>query len=232
MSESEVNRLLTNLYTHRIDAKKELQPDGNWSLSVPDEQRVEALQLLDQKRLIRTHEQNGSESRSMISSREEQRFQYERNLAQEIERTLMRLDPVLDARVHLNLIPLDPIFGQPVSKNTGSASVMLVVAHSDGIEINQIEKLVAGASGIPSAQVSVLISSSQPIREESENALVASESSHTERRNAVSSISKSEFKFATVVLACGVVGFGIFMLTRSRKDKGGAVGKVALQFES
>ena len=94
-----------------------------------------------------------------MSSREQQRFQFERSLSSSIETTLSALDGVLDVRVHLNLPVSDPLFGKPVnSQDKGSASVLLITGSVFPNSNEQIASLVAGASGISSKNVSVLIS--------------------------------------------------------------------------
>jgi type III secretory pathway lipoprotein EscJ len=91
-----------------------------------------------------------------MSSREDQRFRYERALARELELTLHNIPYVLESRVHLNLPLVDPLFGQKLDNSSGSASVMLVVK-KDVVSRPEVASVVAGASGISFKDISIMV---------------------------------------------------------------------------
>lgn len=158
LSESEANRLLTRLHDSSIDAAKEHQTDGKWLISVDSTQSLEAIKFLDSARLLRDPAPSIEARSSMIASREEQRIRSENVLSQSIQDTLMSIDGVLEAHVHLNLPPSDPLFGYKLNGTSGSASVLLVVEENLRVAKEDIMGLVAGASGILAKDVTVLVS--------------------------------------------------------------------------
>ena len=101
LSESEANRFLTKLQEIRIDAEKIRQPDSRWAIAVERSNAMAAVKYLDQARLFR-EESSLHEKSALISSREDQRFQYERAMSREIENTLLSLEGVLEiGRAHV-----------------------------------------------------------------------------------------------------------------------------------
>ncbi len=156
LSEQDANRVITVLHSQAIVGAKELQPDGKWFVSVSSDEAVNALGIISQKRIIK-NEARPIKKSSVMSSREAQRFEYERELSQEIEKTLLSIDGVFDARVHLKLTPIDPILGTQREDNTGSASALLVLAKDTILERIDIASLIGGAAGIKSGMVSIVI---------------------------------------------------------------------------
>ena len=157
LAEPEANRLLTSLHEEGIAALKTRQSDGKWTLAVPHDDVLPAIKYLEDTRRLRAKFVPAIEKKGVLSSREDQRFRFERELSREIEYTLMTIEGVLEARVHLNLPLQDSFLGTalgPTSK--GSASVLLVVAEKFTIPNAEIEKLVAGASGVQANAVNVL----------------------------------------------------------------------------
>lgn len=157
LSESDANRLVTRLHEIQIDAEKTRQPDGKWALAVPEGEEIRALVFIDDSRMFREPSPSLSDKGSMISSRDDQRFKYERALSAEIESTIGSVRGVLEARVHLNMPPTDPLFGQPLNNARGTASVLVVGTDALALSEAELANLVAGASGIPKEGISVLI---------------------------------------------------------------------------
>jgi type III secretion protein J len=149
LSEADANKLVTRLHDIQIDGEKTKQADGKWAIAVPKGEEIRALQFIDDSRMLREPSPSFADKGSMISSRDDQRFKYERAISGEIESTIASIRGVLEARVHLNMPPTDPLFGQPLNNARGTASVLVV--GSDGLALSEgeIANLVAGASGIP-----------------------------------------------------------------------------------
>lgn len=158
LDEADANKIVTTLHVGGIDAEKKIQPDGRWAIAVEDSEGMSALKLLEEKRTLRIPTKASTIKGSMISSREAQKFEYERGLSQEIENTILTLEGILEARVHLNLPTPDPLLGKSNSNQNGTGSVLIVARQ--GLDINKAEiaKLVSGASGISSDNISVLVS--------------------------------------------------------------------------
>ncbi len=158
LSEMDANRLLTRLGAASITAEKIKQADSRWSLSVDQQDSLAALSLLSEARVLRDSNKKSEEASPLVSNREDQRFRFERRLSGELEETLGALPGVLEARVHLNLPPVDPLFGRPSRDNKGSASILIVLKRESELQVDSVAQLVSGASGISREGVSVLLS--------------------------------------------------------------------------
>ncbi|MCB0352178.1 MAG: hypothetical protein KDD64_01600 [Bdellovibrionales bacterium] len=162
LSEEDANRYLARLHSGQFEAEKVRLPDSTWAIAVPRSDSAAAIQFLSRSRLFRRSHGDASESRSFLVSREEERFRFERAMSREVEATLTAIDGVLEARVHLNLPPRDPLFG--VSREgdgAASASVLLITSRDLPLSNDSIRELIAGAAGVPLEGVSVLTSQSQ-----------------------------------------------------------------------
>jgi type III secretion protein J len=157
LTEQDANKVVSRLSTGSIGAKKVLQSDGRWAISVPRGAIVPALAYLDTNRVLapRSAASTGSGKGGFVPSREEQWFRYERSVASAIEDSLATVQGVLEARVHLNLPETDPLFGTR-KENVGSGSVLLVIDDRFISKDEEISSLVAGAAGVPAAKVTVL----------------------------------------------------------------------------
>lgn len=163
LSEREANKALSHLSMARLDAKKVLQADGRWAIAVARDEMVPALTHLDSQRVLASRG-GGTQAikGSMIPSREEQWFRFERSLASSIEESLAAIPGVLEARVHVNVPEEDPLFASS-ERAGGSGSVLLVVDDSFSAKDEEIAALVAGATGIPRGVVQVLKTQAPPI---------------------------------------------------------------------
>lgn len=159
LSEHEVNRLIAKLHEVNISAKKIKQPEGRWAIAVKNSEAIRSIQILDDSRLLRGLNKTEKEKPALISSREEQRARIERTLAEQIQTTLTSIPGVLEAHVHLNLPPVDPLFGQPLTSIQGSASVLLITSTNYIMKSQDIALLVSGAAGLPAEKISILVSS-------------------------------------------------------------------------
>jgi type III secretory pathway lipoprotein EscJ len=148
---------MTRLHDVAIEANKERQPDGKWLIETSSSDALRAIKYLDDSRVFRQEigaEENNS---SMLPNRDEQRARAARRLAKEIEFSLRSINGVLESHVHLNLPPLDPLFGQKISGTASSASVVAVVDKSSGVQAADIAQLVSGATGVEIKSVAVLL---------------------------------------------------------------------------
>jgi len=156
LSEREANSVISQLSMARLESRKVQQPDGRWAISVDRDEMIPALSFIETRRVLPSRDATASSTKgSMIPSREEQWFRYERSVAVSIEESLSALPGVLDARVHVNLPDDDPLFGDSARKG-GSGSVLLVVDGGFGATDEEVAALVGGAAGIPREVVRVL----------------------------------------------------------------------------
>lgn len=164
LSEREANKVVSHLSAAHLGASKVLQADGRWAIAVDRDEMVLALSHLDTQRVLapRGGDSVGGKS-SMIPSREEQRFRFERALAASIEDSLSAIPGVLEPRVHINVPDEDPLFPSQ-DLRLGSGSVLLVVDESFKASDGEISALIAGAAGISQESVRVLKSLAPPPR--------------------------------------------------------------------
>ncbi|MBX7143310.1 MAG: hypothetical protein K1X79_02555 [Oligoflexia bacterium] len=157
LSERDANRLLTRLHDVSIEATKEKQPDGNWSIATTEDEALRAIKFLDDARFFRREELPQDNEESVLASPEERRARTNRLLARELEASIRSIDGILEAHVHLNIPPLDPIFGTVASLQHGSGSVVATVAPGNKVMVGDLQALVSGATGIAPKDVSVLL---------------------------------------------------------------------------
>lgn len=155
LSEREANKVISHLSVAKLEAHKVIQPDGRWAISVAQDSIVSALAYLDTQRVLATRDVKGPIGKgSMIPSREEQWFRYERSVAMSIEESLAAIPGVLEARVHINIPEEDPLFGS--SGRDGSGSVLLVIDEKFVAHDEEVSALVGGAAGIPREVIRIL----------------------------------------------------------------------------
>ena len=174
LDETDANRFLTRLHEVNIESVKEKQSNGQWAISVEKSDTISALKYLSDARMFKSTE-GTQQKTSLVSSKEDQKFYFERAVSHELERTLSGMPEVLDARVHLNLPASDPIFGNRLPDSKGSGSVLLVVSDSFSANMSQVSELIAGAAGIDKSAISILVSREKPeaIKAEPKQAAVA-----------------------------------------------------------
>lgn len=155
LSEGDLRRVVTSLTELGIPFERNRSADGKWTVSVDSSLESRAILALNERRVIRERRDPDTQTPSIFSGPLDEQLRFERSLSDEIERTIMSLDGVLEAKVHLNLpvkhLTLD---GQKISA-TGS---VLVVAGPDFMATeDEIAKLVSGAAGFEREKVAVLI---------------------------------------------------------------------------
>lgn len=156
LSEREANKVLSHLSAARLGASKVPQADGRWAIAVQKDDMVSALSHVDTQRVLAARKGDSPVGKgSMIPSREDQRFRYERALSSSIEESLAAIPGVLEPRVHINVPNQDPLF-LTRDDQLGSGSVLLVVDDSFNANDDEISALVAGAAGIARESVRVL----------------------------------------------------------------------------
>lgn len=217
LSEREANRVVKHLSVARLDAKKVAQADGRWTIAVARDAMVPALTYIDSQRVLADRESSMLKSKgSMIPSREDQWFRYERSLASSIEESLAAIPGVLEARVHVNLPDEDPLFAA-ADQMGGTGSVLLVVDSSFRTADVDVAALVAGAAGISREGVRVLRSEAPPARAH-EVVKVESESFHPSPRLGIADSWRVALGVG-VLIVLGIGGFGARRVVAQRRRK-------------
>lgn len=159
LNQEEGNEIYSLLLQVGIPAEKGTNKEGTY-ISVPKSMSSDALRILQSKGLPRDKKSSIGEvfkKESMISSPLEERARYLYALSQELEQTLMRMDGVLSARVHI-VLPERTNPGEPLSPSSAAVFVKYDPRTSLPAYIPRIRELVfksiPGIIGDPHTSVS------------------------------------------------------------------------------
>ena len=160
LSEAEANEIYSHLLKAGIPAEKVKAKEGS-SISVPKGLSASALALTQAHGLPRDKKTSIGEvfkKENMISSPLEERARYLYALSQDLEDTLMRIDGVVSAKVHI-VLPERTNPGEPVSPS--SAAVFVKYARETQFPAyiprvrDLIFKSIPGITGDPQTSVTV-----------------------------------------------------------------------------
>ena len=144
-----------------IDAAKEADPgvEGRFRVNVPRDDAARALATMADEQLPRTKSHgllDAADSGQLVPSQAAEHAQLVAGLAGDLERTLIGIEGVLAARVHLNVPARDGILGGPLPKATAS----VLVEHrgtTPPLTAESVQRLVAGgAPGLAANDVVVV----------------------------------------------------------------------------
>ncbi len=127
LDEQQANEIEAALLDAGIDADKQAAAKGEgWSVTVAKTDVPRAMQILSSHGLPRAPQTSLGEvfeKKGFVSSPLEERARYLYALSQELSRTLMQLDGVVSARVHIAL-PEKDVLGE--TRDSASASVVII----------------------------------------------------------------------------------------------------------
>jgi type III secretion protein J len=165
LDDSEANRVVVALERARVEASKELDPtaEGKWRVEVERDDLPQALVVLRDEELPRTHPQGVLDALgkgALVPSEATEHAQLIAGIAGDLERSLQGVDGVLSARVHLNVPP--PSLGRelvPQRGNAASASVLLTYrGATPPLSAESVQRLVAGGvAGLLPLDVAVVM---------------------------------------------------------------------------
>lgn len=161
LSEDQANRLLTKLYDAGFDVRKERQGDLRWSISTAPQSASAALAFLTRKRALPEVADSSERATSILNGREESAYLVERRISREIERTLLTVSGVLEARVHLNQMTRESFGRRGASAEEATASLLVVSDRPDSLRREELAAIVAGASGIPAGRIAVVVAADE-----------------------------------------------------------------------
>lgn len=166
LAEREANESLAALLGAGIDADKSTPDAGkSWTVQVPAREIVRSLEVLKMQGLPRPRHATLGEifkKDGLVSTPVEERVRFVHGVAQELSETLMRIDGVMAARVHIVLPQSDPMAPAP---KPSSAAVF--IKHKTGFSAGQltapVKNLVAhSVEGLGYDAVTVVFIESQP----------------------------------------------------------------------
>lgn len=157
LGDHDATRIATQLQEKNVSCERIRQSDGKWTIRVHEKEIMSALQILSQSRAFREKREIREES-SVLPSEFEQRFRYERSLSSSLEDSLLTLNGVQEARVHLQMGKDNaaPLLGE-IKNSSGTASVLLITSTESGVTIDEVSQLVSGGSGISRDKISVVV---------------------------------------------------------------------------
>jgi type III secretion protein J len=163
LDDNEANRVFVALDRAGIEVVKEPDPgvEGKWRLSVAREDVAGALSILRDEGLPRRESAGILDSvgkgSSLVPSEAAEHAQLVAGTASELERSLLSLEGIFDARVHLSVPAPPPLSDRAVPP--GTASVLLEYrGATPPLSADSVQRLVAGAvAGLLAADVNVVM---------------------------------------------------------------------------
>lgn len=178
LQESEANEIAVLLESNGIAASKQsVGRTAEWVVSVPTAEASRAWQVLAAhglpRRPIDGFEETFGEP-SLIPSPIEERVRLQQATAGQLELSLMAMDRVVDARVHLVIPTREPLSSRSNEIEAPQAAVLIVFRDGDDdrppVSVDAVRRLVAGAvSGLTPDSISVVTTPRPaPVLEESQ----------------------------------------------------------------
>ena len=186
LEEKEANLMTAVLLRENIDTQRMLNPDGTYDLILSDKTYFpEAMDVLSMRGFPRkTYDSLCTifTGEGMVSTPLEQRARYTCAKAQELSGSLMELDGIIMARVHLVLSETDAI-----SRKVKPASASVMIKYKEGMDVDtlipRIKQMVSfGVESLPYQNVSVMLSE-EKMSQEMNNATVGIKLSEEEIAN-------------------------------------------------
>ena len=149
LSEGQANDVQAALLAAHIDADKNAVPKTDlWSVSVAHDEIPQAMAVLNAAGLPRQQLRTLGDvfpKEGFVSSPLEERARYVFALSQEVQHTLMQLDGVVDARVHIALPDRNLLDDKPQS---ASASVVIIERPGAALESRETDIKAIVTDGI------------------------------------------------------------------------------------
>jgi type III secretion protein J len=144
LAEGEINEMLVVLANNGVEARKEPEGKGLWSLTVDERLLARGIDLLAANGLPRAVYRSMGDifkKESMVSTPTEERARLVYAISQELAGTVAAIDGVLNARVHL-VLPETDTFGNKLSP----AKASIFIKHRQDVDlsnhVNQIKRMV------------------------------------------------------------------------------------------
>lgn len=162
LDETDANRIALALEGSNVDAQKEPDPqvEGKFRIAVSKDDVPQALAAMRAEELPRPKPSgvlDAMDKGALVPSQAAEHAQLVAGTAGDLERTLLSIDGILEARVHLNLPAADPLRDAPPQKATAS----VLVEHRGAtppLAPEAIQRLVSGgAPGLQPADVAVVL---------------------------------------------------------------------------
>jgi len=165
LTEAQANEILVLLDANGVPADKAREPshEGRWRVEVPADQTSDSLRILQTAGLPRRDvgvQDPLAERSSLIPLAGEERLRVATTTGRRLESSLMAVDGVVDARVHLVLpdVPRLVTARRPDAHAKASVLVKVRPTHRDALDEARVRTLVAGGvEGLAPQDVSAVI---------------------------------------------------------------------------
>lgn len=149
LSEQDANEILVLLDANGVQADKVREPsrEGRWMVEVTSEQRSESLRLLQAAGLPRRDAGDAdplAERSSLIPMAGEERLRMTASTTRRLESSLMAVDGVVDARVHLVLPDAPRLVRRTDAQPRASVLVKIRPTHRGVLDEERVRTLVSG----------------------------------------------------------------------------------------
>lgn len=136
LTEGEANEMMAVLLQKEIDCTKAAAKDGLWSLSVTQSDFSRAVEVLrangyPRDKFVKIGDV--FQKSGLVSSPTEERIRYMYALSQEIADTLMRIDGVMNARVHIVIPDNDPL-----AERVTPSSAAVFIRYRTGFDLESL----------------------------------------------------------------------------------------------
>lgn len=169
LDEQEANEMVVTLEQHGLEAGKEKDPEGEnaWKVTVPSATKVEAWRVLQAEGLPRP-DVSGFDafypSGGLVPTSSEERVLLQYSTAQELRKSLLAVDGIVDARVNLVLPEKPRVQLETTVVEPPRASVLIKYASERKkapLDDQAVRKLVAGGvEGLDGEHVDVIFTRS------------------------------------------------------------------------
>lgn len=133
LGEAEANEIMAHLLEQKIECVKVAGKEEKWALQVPQEDFPLAMRTLQAIGLPREKLMKMGDvfqKSGLVSSPTEERIRFINALSQELSDTLMKIDGVVAAKVHIALPNNDPL-----GEKTTPASAAVFIKHRSGYDV-------------------------------------------------------------------------------------------------
>jgi type III secretion protein J len=232
LGEKEANEMIVVLEQHGLEADKARDPaaDDAWQVTVPSAAKVNAWQVLQTEGLPRPKVSGFDAfypSGGLVPTASEERVLLQYSTAQELRKSLLAVDTIVDAQVNLVLPEKPRVQLETTVVEPPRASVLIkqrAKASDDkpGLSMEAVKKLVVGGvEGLKKENVEVIFTranrSAMPL---------AKPALATVGPVSVAHKSKGMFQFLMVVMSLGIVvltGGIVYLVFRMRRQLAGEV---------
>lgn len=227
LDEAQANAMVVALSQHGFEAEKIRDPhDGDrWAVSVPQADRVEAWSVLQQEGLPRPAASGFGDfypGGGLIPTAQEERVVLQYATARELQTSLLKVDGIVDAHVHLVLPEQPRVQMSNTAVAQPRASVLVQWRDRNGhppLDEQAIRDLVSGAvEGLQGERVHVVMTAVSPVeRQPPEDRLVQV------GPLSVSPSSQGPLKFLILMMGGVIIALsaGLVYLVLSSRNSGG-----------